>query len=111
MFLLHNKTAVITGAGSGIGKAVALLFARQQAVVHALDLNEDALKETEAEIINSGGQVKIHVCDVTKQSILRATFESIGTIDILVNSAGISHIGKADSTPEEDFDRVFQVNV
>jgi 2-keto-3-deoxy-L-fuconate dehydrogenase len=111
MFLLHNKTAVITGAGSGIGKAVALLFARQQAVVHALDLNEDALKETEEEIRSSGGRVMIHVCDVTKQSMLKGIFASIGTIDILVNSAGISHIGKADSTPEEDFDRIFQVNV
>jgi 2-keto-3-deoxy-L-fuconate dehydrogenase len=111
MFLLHNKTAVITGAGSGIGKAVALLFARQQAFVHALDLNEDALKEMEAEILSSGGQIQIHVCDVTKQQVVKAIFESIGTIDVLVNSAGISHIGKADTTPEEDFDRVFQVNV
>jgi 2-keto-3-deoxy-L-fuconate dehydrogenase len=111
MFLLHNKTAVITGAGSGIGKAVALLFARQQATVHALDLNEEALKETEAEIRSSGGQVKIHSCDVTKQAMVKAILESISTIDILVNSAGISHIGKADTTSEEDFDRVFQVNV
>lgn len=111
MFFLHNKTAVITGAGSGIGKAVALLFARQGALVHALDLNEEALSATEEEIRAAGGFIKIHPCDVTKQAIVKNTFETIGTIDILVNSAGISHIGKCDTTSEEDFDRVFQVNV
>jgi 2-keto-3-deoxy-L-fuconate dehydrogenase len=111
MFFLHNKTAVITGAGSGIGKAVALLFARQGALVHALDLNEEALKITEEEIRAEGGFVKVHPCDVTRQATVRAVFESIGTINILVNSAGISHIGKCDTTSEEDFDRIFQVNV
>ena len=111
MFFLHNKTAVITGAGSGIGKAVAQLFARQGALVHALDLNEEALSATEEEIRTSGGFIKIHPCDVTKQAVVKNIFEAIGSIDILVNSAGISHIGKCDTTSEEDFDRVFQVNV
>lgn len=111
MFFLNNKTAVITGAGSGIGKAVALLFARQGALVHALDLNEEALSATEEEIRASGGFIKLHPCDVTKQAVVKNIFEAMGTIDILVNSAGISHIGKCDTTSEEDFDRVFQVNV
>lgn len=111
MFQLQNKTAVVTGAGSGIGKAVALLFAKQQAHVHALDLNEEALKATEEEIRSAGGQVTAHICDVTKQSVVRSIFEAIGTIDILVNSAGISHIGKAHTTSEEEFDRIYNVNV
>lgn len=111
MFFLYNKTAVITGAGSGIGKAVALLFARQGALVHALDLNEEALSAIEEDIRAAGGFIKIHPCDVTKQAVVKNTFEAIGTIDILVNSAGISHIGKCDTTSEEDFDRIYQVNV
>jgi 2-keto-3-deoxy-L-fuconate dehydrogenase len=111
MFSLENKVAVITGAGSGIGKAVALLFARRQADVHLLDLNEEALKAAAEEIRENNGRATIHVCDVTVQETVRHTFEGIGRVDILVNSAGISHIGKADTTPEEEFDRVYRVNV
>ncbi len=111
MFTLKNKSVVITGAGSGIGKAVALLFAKQQAYVHLVDLDEDALKITSEEIKKEDGKVDMHFCDVTQQSMVKDIFEKIGRIDILVNSAGISHIGKADNTTEEEFDKVYQVNV
>lgn len=111
MFSLQNKQAVITGAGSGIGRAVAVLFAEQGAVVHALDLNAEVLKSVEEEPIASGGKIKTYVCDVTKQQQVKQIFNEIGVIDILVNSAGISHIGNADNTTEEDFDRVYNVNV
>ena len=111
MFNLENKTALVTGAGSGIGKAVALLFARHGAHVHILDLNEAALEAVVREIQTAGGQVTPHPCDVTVQVAVRQTFAALGAIDILVNSAGISHIGRADTTPEEDFDRVYRVNV
>lgn len=111
MFSLENKNAVITGAGSGIGRAVAVLFAAQGAIVHAVDLNEDGLKSIEAEVKESGGKIKTFACDVTKQKQVSEIFSSIGMIDILVNSAGISHIGNAENTAEEDFDRVFSVNV
>jgi 2-keto-3-deoxy-L-fuconate dehydrogenase len=111
MFDLHHKTAVITGAGSGIGKAVALLFARRGAQVRLLDISEKALVAAAEEIQKEGGIAAIHTCDVTDQGTVRQVFQEIGKMDILVNSAGISHIGKADTTSEEDFDRVYRVNV
>ncbi len=111
IFSLANKQAIITGAGSGIGKEVALLFARQGAMVHAVDLNADALAQTAKEAEAHNGKIKTYPCNVAQQQQVRDTFETIGTIDILVNSAGVSHIGKADTTSEEDFDRIYNVNV
>ncbi|MFT2011280.1 SDR family NAD(P)-dependent oxidoreductase [Pontibacter sp. 13R65] len=111
MFELTEKVALVTGAGSGIGKAVALTFARQGARVHVLDLNQEQAQQTVSEIEAAGGQAMAHVCDVTNQQQVQQIFQGIGTINILVNSAGISHIGKADTTTEQDFDRVYQVNV
>lgn len=111
MFSLENKHAVITGAGSGIGRAVALLFAAQGAVVHAVDLNEETLQSVKEEVLAAAGKVKIYACDVTNQQRVKQVFNSISVVDILVNSAGISHIGNADNTNEEDFERVFNVNV
>lgn len=111
IFSLENKHAVITGAGSGIGRAVAVLFASQQAVVHAVDLNAEALKSIEEEVTAAGGKIKIYPCDVTNQKQVVDLFNNIGVIDILINSAGISHIGKADTTSEADFNKVYDVNV
>lgn len=111
IFSLENKQAVITGAGSGIGRAVAVLFALQQAVVHAVDMNADALKSIEDEVTAAGGKIKTYPCDVTNQKQVIEIFNSIGVIDILINSAGISHIGKADTTNEADFNKVYDVNV
>jgi 2-keto-3-deoxy-L-fuconate dehydrogenase len=113
---LEGKVAVITGAGSGIGKAVALLFAARGAEVHAVDLNADAVDAVANSISKNKikfkhGKAFAHACDVTSQSQVKDTFSKIGRIDILVNSAGISHIGKADTTSEEDFDRIYKVNV
>lgn len=111
MFELKGKKAVVTGGGSGIGKAVALLFAKQGAIACVLDLNEDACNATAAEIKNAGGEAFIYVCNVSVQQQVREIFEKIGKIDILVNSAGVSHIGNVESTTEADFDRLFNVNV
>jgi NAD(P)-dependent dehydrogenase (short-subunit alcohol dehydrogenase family) len=111
MFNLNQKTVVVTGAGSGIGKATAKVLARQGAVVYVLDLNEDAIADTLKEINQDGGQGFALVCNVTDQAQVKRVLVQTKAIDILVNCAGISHIGKADNTSEEDFDRIYQVNV
>jgi NAD(P)-dependent dehydrogenase (short-subunit alcohol dehydrogenase family) len=111
MFNLHGKNALITGGASGIGKAVALLFAKQGATVHVIDLNQESIAATLKEIKNSGGSAIGHACDVTDQKAVVATFTKINKVDILVNSAGISHIGKIETTSEQDFDRIYSVNV
>lgn len=111
LFNLTGKKAVVTGSGSGIGKAVALTFARQGAEVHLIDLNGEALKDTSEEIRVLGGLSVIHQCDVTNQQQVKNVFDQIGQPDILVNSAGVSHVGNVETTTEYDFDRLYQVNV
>ena len=114
MFSLKNKTSIITGGGSGIGKAIALLFAKQGSEVHVLDLDENSLAVVE-EINALGQRSSFHKCDVAKQDEVRATVESIVSpskpVDILVNNAGIAHIGTVETTSEEDMVRLFNVNV
>lgn len=111
IFSLKNKKAVITGAGSGIGKAIAILFAKQGAEVHIIDLSVDSAGSTVDEITANGGKVFSYACDVADQKEVIRAFEAIGMHDILVNNAGIAHIGKADNTSEQDFDRIVNVNV
>ncbi|PTS94765.1 short-chain dehydrogenase, partial [Pedobacter sp. HMWF019] len=111
MFSLKGKSAVITGGGSGIGKAISLCFAKQGAVVHIIELNADGASETVQEIKAAGGSAVAYGCDVSRQDQVLETFNQIGSVDILVNNAGIAHIGKADTTSEEDFVKVFNVNV
>ncbi len=111
MFSLQNKKAVITGAASGIGKAIALLFAKQGAAVHLLDMNEEGLATAVNEIVNAGGTAVAHALRVDVQAEVKNVFEKINGLDILVNCAGISNIGKADTTSEADFEKVFSVNV
>src|SRR5476651_156468 len=111
MFKLTDKTAIITGGGSGIGKAMSILFAKQGAVVHIIELNDEAANETVKEIAAAGGKAFGHTCDVSNQQQVISTFEKIGRADILINNAGIAHIGRADNTSEEDFDRIYNINV
>ena len=111
MFSLVGKTAVITGAGSGIGKAIALLFAKQGARIHIIEFNLEAAENVAIEIITNGGAAKAHQCDVSDQKAMAPIFESIGAFDILVNNAGIAHVGNVENTSAEDFERVFRVNV
>jgi NAD(P)-dependent dehydrogenase (short-subunit alcohol dehydrogenase family) len=115
MFSLTNKTAIITGGGSGIGKAISTVFAKQGAQVYILDMDEAGGNSTAEEIIKAGNKAIFNRCDVSNQAEVKKIISSIaekkGSIDILVNNAGIAHIGNAESTGEEDFDRLMRVNV
>jgi 2-keto-3-deoxy-L-fuconate dehydrogenase len=111
MFKLTNKTAVITGGGSGIGRAMAVLFAQQGAEVHIIELNTEASGDAVAEITANGGRATAYNCDISSQQQVIDTFNFISNIDILINNAGIAHIGKADTTSEADFDRIYNVNI
>ena len=114
MFRLDNKVAIITGGASGIGLSISRLFAQQGAIVHILELNIDQA-EREADLINAnGGEAYAHKIDVSKQKDVKKLIDKIAkenSIDILVNNAGIAHVGTVETTSEEDFDRVFNVNV
>ncbi len=115
MFNLQHKIAAVTGGGSGIGRAIAELFAAQGAQVFILELNALAGEDTVKQIESKGGKAKTFTCNVSEQAqvknVLSTIAEDVGRIDILVNCAGISHIGRLDTTTEEDFDRIFKVNV
>lgn len=115
MFNLEGKIAAITGGGSGIGKAIAELFASQGAEVFILELNAATGEETVKNILSKGGKAKAFTCNVAEQAQVSDVFAAIvkesNRVDILVNCAGISHIGRLENTTEADFDRIFTVNV
>jgi 2-keto-3-deoxy-L-fuconate dehydrogenase len=115
LFNLSGKVALITGGGSGIGRAIAELFARQGAAVSILELNKDAPEEVVNVINSAGGKAQAVVCNVAEQKEVADMFSSIlkekSRIDILVNCAGIAHIGNIENTSEADFEKVFNVNV
>lgn len=111
MFSLTGKKAVVTGGGSGIGKAIATILAKQGAEVHIIELGVEQASATLEDIKNNGGNAFAYACDVANHQAVSNTFNEIGKIDILINNAGIAHVGKVDTTSETDFDRVMNVNV
>lgn len=113
-FRLDGKVAIVTGGGSGIGQAIALRFAANGAAVRIADINPQQAEATAKLIATAGGQATVHPCDVTDQPQVREVLQRIFArerLHILVNNAGISHIGTVETTSEDDFDRLFRVNV
>lgn len=111
MFRLDQKIAVVTGGGSGIGRAISLLFASAGAEVHILDLQEQAALDTLAQIQSEGGRGHAYSCDVGSLEQVQSVFQQIGTLDILVNNAGIAHVGNLEHTAPEDLEKVMAVNI
>jgi 2-keto-3-deoxy-L-fuconate dehydrogenase len=114
-FDLTGKVAAVTGAGSGIGQAIAELFARQGARVFVLDVDVDGGSRVAANIARAGGSGSFLRCDVSSASDVTSSFDTLferaGRLDILVNNAGVAHIGNVESTTEADLDRVYAINV
>lgn len=104
LFSLKDKVVAITGAGSGIGKAIAGVFLKQGATVIVLDLKEPKDFSGKSYQLNVSIQADVDkvIADIVKEH---------GRLDILVNSAGIAHIGNLETTSDSDIDRIYQVNI
>jgi NAD(P)-dependent dehydrogenase (short-subunit alcohol dehydrogenase family) len=112
---LHGKVAVVTGGGSGIGRATALLLARHGAKVHVADLRGDTAEEVARAIAAAGGSAVAHALDVSDPDAVEALaarlFAEEGHVDVLHNNAGIGHGGNIEATTVEDWQRVIGVNL
>lgn len=111
MFSLAHKTALVTGAGSGIGQAIAQLFARQGAFVWIVDRDAAAGRATVASITASSGQADFAELDVSDPAAVAVVAGRITSLDLLVNNAGIGHVGSLLGTTAADLDRLYAVNV
>jgi NAD(P)-dependent dehydrogenase (short-subunit alcohol dehydrogenase family) len=113
-FRLDNKVAIVTGGASGIGKAISETFAANGAFVHIFELNAEQAEATAQEINKQGGSARAHICDVANQEEVQRVVGEITReqkLHLLVNNAGIAHIGRLETTSEADFERIFRVNV
>jgi NAD(P)-dependent dehydrogenase (short-subunit alcohol dehydrogenase family) len=106
-----GKLAAVTGAGSGIGRAIAQRLASESAEVAVMDVSADAGQETLRLIEADGGRARVLVFDVGETDAVRAAFASLYRLDVLVNNAGIAHVGHLLRTQPEDLDRLYRINV
>jgi 2-keto-3-deoxy-L-fuconate dehydrogenase len=115
VFDLSGKTALVTGAGSGIGREIAIIYAKQGAVVAVADISEQGREGVAGEIVAAGGTAFPLALDVTSTEAAQAAVDSIvashGRLDILVNNAGIGMVGSLTETAFEDFARLVDVNI
>jgi 2-keto-3-deoxy-L-fuconate dehydrogenase len=110
----ENKTALVTGGGSGIGKSICVRLASEGAHVLIFDLNLDSAEAVASEVIKAGGNATAFACDVADHKGVEEIVSSVladTNIDVLVNNAGIAHVGNLENTREADLDRLLSVNV
>lgn len=110
-FRLDATTALVTGAGSGIGRAIALLFAECGATVWVADRDDAGAHATVDAIGEKGGRARSAHVDVSIESDVALLHERVGEVHVLVNNAGIGHVGNLIGTTAEDLDRLYAVNV
>ncbi|XCF04908.1 glucose 1-dehydrogenase [Tamlana crocina] len=113
-FSLKNKTVLVTGGGSGIGEAISVTFAHQGAKVHIMDFDFKSAQFVAFKIKKIGGKAEAHQCNVAnQQKVLNITnkIAENDTIDILINNAGIAHVGNIEACEEADLDRLYDVNI
>ncbi|WET68607.1 glucose 1-dehydrogenase [Sphingobacterium sp.] len=113
---LENKVAIVTGAGSGMGKAIAIRFAKEGAKIIAADINSERLESLQEEIDNFGGTASTIITNVAKEDDINAMVElaiaSYGTLDILVNNAGImDSFEPVSEVSNALYERVMKINV
>jgi NAD(P)-dependent dehydrogenase (short-subunit alcohol dehydrogenase family) len=106
-----GKHALVTGGGSGIGRAIAVRLAAEGAQVAVLERSAEAGEETQAEIREAGGVARVVAADVSNTEAMSAAFASLERLDVLVNNAGIAHVGDVVTTTAADLDRIYAVNV
>ena len=110
-----SKSVVVTGGGSGIGEAISRTLALQGATVHLLDINPKTTQQLANDIIAQGGKAVVYLCDVSNWTSVCNCVDKIlkshKSIDVLINNAGVAHVGSIENTSEEDLDRLYQINI
>ena len=112
---LENRVAIVTGTARGIGKAIARQFAIEGAIVHGVDVMEEAGRASAEEVVAAGGRMTFHRGDISNEddvkAIVRGVHEKEGRVDILVNNAGVQKEAAMTEVTVEDFHRVVNTNL